>query len=65
MGGEQRSAPIGLVQVLKRRPRYGQTVICRGATADFIQDHEGTFGRLIHDGSGLDHFHHEGGTPPG
>ena len=38
MGGEQRAALVGLMQMLGRRPGDGQAVIGRGAAPDLIQD---------------------------
>ena len=64
MGGKQATATVLLVQMFNRRPGNRQAVIGGGATADFIENHQRPFGRLIENGSGFDHFDHEGRTAP-
>ena len=59
MRGEQRAAAIALVQMLDRRPGYGEPVEGRGAAADFVQNDQRALAGLIEDRRGLDHLDHE------
>ena len=58
--GEQRATAVRLVQMFDRRPGNRQAVEGRRATADFVKYDERAPRRLIEDGGGLHHFHHEG-----
>ena len=65
MGGKQRPTPVGLVQVLHRRPGDRQPVIGGRAATDFVEDDKRTRAGLIEDRGGFDHFDHEGRAASG
>ena len=62
MRGKERLGPAGGVDVFDHRPRDGETVIGRGAAANFIQQDQRARRGRIEDRRRLGHFHHESGA---
>ena len=54
-----------LRQMAGRGPGQRQTVIGAGAAPDLVHEHQAVFGRVVEDGGGLGHLHHEGGAAAG
>ena len=65
MGGEKRAATQSIVQMFGHTPGNGESIESGGATANLIKDDQTAIGGIIENGSGLVHFHHEGGLPLG
>src|ERR1700755_2117385 len=57
---KERARLVGDAQMFGRRPGDGQAVEGGSAAADFIEDDETSLCRLIEDGGGFYHLHHEG-----
>ena len=64
VGGEDRAALVGFVQVLGHSPGDGETIERGGAAADFIEHNERARSRLVQDGRGFDHLGHERRAAP-
>ncbi len=60
MRREEATTAIDLMQVLHRRPGDGKSVEGRCTPADLVQNDQRAVRRLIEDGGGFHHLHHEG-----
>ena len=63
VGGEKCSAAEYAGDVFGDRPGETQTIQRAGAAADFIEDHQASFGGVVENVRRLGHLHHEGGLP--
>ena len=64
MGGEQRAGlVVDRIQILDHRPGDGEPVEGGRPATDLVQDDQRTLPRLIEDGRGFHHLHHESGAP--